>query len=308
MWANLKPVIIGAVTICTILIAFTLFSRLSQSGPISPPDGGLKPSIPDEKKVDTGLVPAIEQVIPPGEEVIDFGKLIVLRPSVDTSKYSSVTYKWVLLDVFPNGSLAETFYISNADGVAFSSGLERKLTHSTLIVTGAYKQDQKTVIQTVIKTKTLTVDGGLPPTPPDPPTPPKPPAPPPKPPEPPEPPPVDPTKGLTVLGKAVYISAKKVDSQYRLAGAKALAESFNGIASAIAAGALKEPKMILLSTKDSNNSSLKAADIELSTWANFSTDLERELARLLQNGSLSTAPDFQRYWSEIAQGLLAIKQ
>lgn len=252
----------------------------------------------DESPLDIPLESNIELVLPKDEKVIDFGKLIVLRPTpVDYAQFSSVSFKWVLLDIYPTGSINETFYVSNAEGVDFSSGLRPKVTHVTLFVTGVYSKSRQTVVKTVVKTRVLTVGGELP-LPPDPPGPR---------PDPVPPVPVDPTIGLTPLGKAVYVAAQKIDPKARVIGAKALAESFSGIASSIAAGALKTPKDILISSKDSNISALKSVGINPASWESFSRDLEVELTRLLQAGMLDRPEQYKTKWEEIAQGLAAIK-
>lgn len=92
-------------------------------------------------------------------------------------------------------------------------------------------------------------------------------------------------------------------SPSRHATAQSLAGSFRSLAAAIAAGTLTQPGMILEATRTSNRDAL-AANVE--TWKPWSDKLARELETLHQQGSLSTANDFQAAWEEIAQGLSSL--
>jgi len=84
--------------------------------------------------------------------------------------------------------------------------------------------------------------------------------------------------------------------------AKALANSFRGIASAIAAGTMKRPEDVLAATKASNNAALGSS---MEAWKPWGAKLQTALEKADADGSLHTIDDYKVAWNEIATGLEA---
>jgi hypothetical protein len=84
--------------------------------------------------------------------------------------------------------------------------------------------------------------------------------------------------------------------------ALALAESFEGIAAAIAAGAYTTPEEISKATGDANRTALKTS---LDSWLPVLSKLQTELRRRSNIGELKTPEQHAEAWREIAEGLLA---
>lgn len=84
--------------------------------------------------------------------------------------------------------------------------------------------------------------------------------------------------------------------------AKDLANSFRGIASAIAAGGVKKPEDILAQTKASNNAALGSS---MDAWKPFGAKLQAALEAIDSSGNLIPPDDYKTAWNEIATGLEA---
>lgn len=125
---------------------------------------------------------------------------------------------------------------------------------------------------------------------------PAPPGPPPSP-TPPEPAPDD----RFGLARQVAGWLAEVPAPHRSASGR-LADSFLSIASAVAAGTLREPASILAETRASNNRALGSAEA-IEAWKPFGRRIETRLSELHKDRRLSTADDYRQAWSEIAHGL-----
>lgn len=120
----------------------------------------------------------------------------------------------------------------------------------------------------------------------------------------PTPPPTPLPDGKFKLAAFAFTEAGKVTSANRPAAAKNLANSFRGIASAIAAGALSKPEEILAKTLTGNQTALGG---DRAAWSAFGVSLSTELERLHAAGTLRVPADYQTAWDEIATGLEAVK-
>ncbi len=86
------------------------------------------------------------------------------------------------------------------------------------------------------------------------------------------------------------------------AKAKDLANSFRGVASAIAAGTMKRPEDVLAATKASNNEALGGS---MEAWKPWGAKLQAALEKADADGTLRTIDDYKVAWNEIATGLEA---
>lgn len=84
--------------------------------------------------------------------------------------------------------------------------------------------------------------------------------------------------------------------------AESLANSFASIASAIAAGTLRDASAILTATREANNAAL-GDDRE--AWQSWGAGLAKKLQELHEAKRLATANDYKDAWTEIATGLRA---
>lgn len=120
----------------------------------------------------------------------------------------------------------------------------------------------------------------------------------------PTPPPTPLPDGKFKLAAFAFNEAGKVTSSNRPAAAKNLANSFRGIASAIAAGALNKPEEILAKTLTGNQTALGG---DRAAWSAFGVSLSAELEKLHTSGTLRLPADYQTAWDEVATGLEAVK-
>jgi len=120
----------------------------------------------------------------------------------------------------------------------------------------------------------------------------------------PTPPPTPLPDGKFKLAIFAFTEAGKVQSANKPAAAKNLANSFRGIASAIAAGALSKPEEILAKTLSGNQTALGG---DRAAWSAFGVSLSTELEKLNTAGTLRLPADYQAAWDEIATGLEAVK-
>lgn len=140
------------------------------------------------------------------------------------------------------------------------------------------------------------------PVPPNPPGP-NPPGPNPPGPNPPGPQPVIPD-GKYGLAKKAYEWANKVKSTQKVDEAQKVAGSFEGAAAAVAAGAIKDINGLLSTTTQTNRESLGAS---APMWADWMSELNRELSSLFDSKKLVTLEDHRVAWLEIATGLKAVR-
>lgn len=134
----------------------------------------------------------------------------------------------------------------------------------------------------------------------------------PNPPTPPGPDPVpNPTPNLPNgrfgLAKTTYLHAVTKVKEPRAKAAQVLAESFESVASAVAAGAYKTGDQILTATKEANNAALATVNLDPNPWEDFGAELQKTLYELYKSKKIATAEDYADAWREIATGLKAIK-
>jgi hypothetical protein len=110
------------------------------------------------------------------------------------------------------------------------------------------------------------------------------------------------------LAKTAYqIAMDSVPSGARAKGAPVLANSFNGIASSVAAGTLNNPRDLLTQTKTANQTALSNAGVSAADWDNFFTVLQRQIYPLHAGGKLNSVQDFADAWREISAGLEKVR-
>lgn len=119
----------------------------------------------------------------------------------------------------------------------------------------------------------------------------------PKPPTPPVPPPTPP---LSELSSKVRSWLAEVDDPAKAEHQAALASNFRSIASAIAAGALKEVKDIQSETSRLNREALGES---MPVWDGWLTKLAYELGDMAMADGLNTPAKIATVWEQIAKGL-----
>lgn len=120
------------------------------------------------------------------------------------------------------------------------------------------------------------------------------PIPPPKP----KPDPVKPDDGALGLAKASRAGMAKVSSANKAIESASLARAQRGIASAVAAGGLKEAKEILAAWRDANRAAAPA-----DTWKPWGEVVSPALAKLYADGKLPNGKAWVAAFREIAEGL-----
>ena len=255
-------------------------------------------------------VPKVNLVVTDGNNVVEAGKPVPLGELVDisvskpdgTTKYLiATTYDWKLLE---NGK-ERKFKSPSGDpsNIWYAAGIKAKKQQVFCVVTYLYvvranpTDEKSAIVEVASRTQFLYADISIGDATPDPVTPPAP----------------DPAPNLAdgkfKLAKSTYdLAMKKVAAGAdRAKAAKALADSFRGIASSVKAGAIKDPKDILSKTAAKNQSSLADAKIGKDVWTPFFTDFLDVIYGMYEVGAISTADDFADAWNEIATGLEAIK-
>jgi hypothetical protein len=236
-----------------------------------------------------------QQKIVGAEQVISPGELVTLSvsPPEKTPGLTSTSYKWKILE----GTQERRFAVDVNGNIFFGAGIKPRTFTAVVAITHLFTErtgDKVTraATHTEILTATIRVGGELPPPDGD------------KTPVVPKPD-TDASfpAGKYQLARFAYEAGMKVSASGRTKG-RALADSFKNIASAIAAGGLKDARAILKQTKDSNDAALGD---QVSAWESFSDALEEKLFTLYQSGSLRSAADFATAWNELAQGLEKVK-
>lgn len=114
----------------------------------------------------------------------------------------------------------------------------------------------------------------------------------------------DPTPTKFGLVNAVRVWVTSFVDPSSRSSAQALAGSFRGISSAIAAGTIAAPQAILTETKNANNAALGA---NVRAWEPFGEKLSAEIKRLYLEKKIVTPADFAEAWNEVATGLEAFR-
>jgi hypothetical protein len=249
-------------------------------------------------------VPEQKLIVSDGTNVITDGKSIPLGEMVDLSvtpvpdkvpHLSSVHYEWKLLE---NGK--ERKFKSNDAGTNIwgPAGVKAKKQQVFVVCTYLYvirqvDGDPKSPILTVA-TRTCIIYGEVTIG------------------DNPEPAPAPgPTlaDGKYKLAKSAYdlVLSKVPADADRVKASKALADSFLAINKQITAGTLTDPKKILSETVKSNQKALSDAGINKDIWDPFFTDFTDVIYGLYSNNKIGTTADFAAAWTEISNGLNAIK-
>lgn len=207
------------------------------------------------------------------------GDLVVLDA---TQSRDADGFAWVLAD--SDKTLLE---VEQGRKAVFASGTPGRYTF--VLVAASAEKDGKPLV--AVARHVLTIGDPQPGPDPQPPTPPEP-----------EPLPV----GKYGLARLARDRAGEVDqpATQRRASAAALAGSFESIAGAIAAGALRAPTEILAATRAGNVSALGAARPHWEPWAEA---LRVKLNELADDGQLVQPEEYTIAWREIATGLRAVK-
>ena len=279
--------IIGLVSV--VVITIFVYNWLTYVPPIPQPDS-LKPEIIGaEVPIPLGDV-AVLKAIP-------FQKI--------PSNLIGLSYNWKIYEP----DLRERIVIgSEKSEISFGVGIKPRRLLAVCSINYCFRFQafrlDKIIARTILLHKIIQVGEGPEPVPPGPNPPPIPPVPPnPNP----EPEPAFPD-GQFKLAKFSYDMAKKtVKVEWRQKGGIALSDSFNNIASAIAAGGFKTPPEILKASKIANQQALDMARIPRTEWDGFFIALQEELYALYMSNKLTTAAHYRIAFSEIAVGLSKVK-
>lgn len=243
---------------------------------------------------------APKQTILGAEKPIALGRLVRLRVSPlekTPAHLLSSAYTWKIFD-----GASELDDVMDLNGsVFFGAGIEnRRLTAHCIAthlfaVRGSDNRITEIATRTVWMTVVVVIGQG--------------PQPPPGPGPGPEPEPTFPDGQYQLAQKAyTWANSKVSDPLARTKGAEALARSFRGLASAIAAGADKELVKALEKAKAANNRALQEAGIRIVDWDGFGNDLMDYTYRLYTDKKLNTVQDLGVAWNEIAAGLEKVKR
>jgi hypothetical protein len=243
------------------------------------------------------VVPEQDLVTP---ESVDRGEVIIAKAGNITNPPQylvAATYRWKVL---ADGKLKENIQEwPDGSSILFGSGSKSGVRFTIALgISYLYvvKGNNDTVIAIGQRSKLLTKEvkvGGMPEPGP------RPPGPGPSP---------DIPDGRFGLASAAYKLANTIRSPAsKTKGAQALASSFRGIASSVAAGTLSDPKDLLGQTKASNQSALRNAGVSSNDWEDFFTELQKILYSLSRSKKLSGVRDFADAWQEIASGLEQVR-
>ena len=123
-------------------------------------------------------------------------------------------------------------------------------------------------------------------------------------PEPSAPEPSFPEARYNLQKKAYSLAINKVPAAIRKGSATAVAKSFESMASAVAAGAIKEVDELLKKTAESNRAAVGA---NKAAWEPFFKEMQETLYSLYESKQMVTATDFAEAWREVAAGLKSVK-
>lgn len=123
-------------------------------------------------------------------------------------------------------------------------------------------------------------------------------------PDPAVPDPVLPEARYNLQKKSYSLATSKVPAAIRKNTATAVAKSFESMASAVAAGAIKEVDDLLKKTAESNRAAVGA---NKAAWEPFFKEMQDTLYSLYEDKQMVTAADFAEAWREVAAGLKSVK-
>jgi hypothetical protein len=230
------------------------------------------------------------QKIVGAETAVPLGELVdlTISPIKDPPKhFVSCSIAWKVFDGDKEKRVREY-----QDGIFFGAGVVPKRMTALAAITYLYvvKEGDKT---TEITTKTviissLVIIGEDPGPSPDPAT----------------PEPSFPEARYNLQKKSYSLAMNKVPASIRKGSAAAVAKSFESMASAVAAGAVKEVDDLLKKTAESNRAAVGANKAE---WEPFFKEMQDTLYSLYESKQMLTATDFAEAWREVAAGLKSVK-
>jgi hypothetical protein len=231
-----------------------------------------------------------QQKIVGAEAPVPLGELVDLTvsPIKDPPKnFVSCSIAWKVFDGDKEKRVREY-----QDGIFFGAGVVPKRMTALVAITYLYvvKEGDKTI---EIATKTVIISSpviiGEDPGP-DP--------------EPSAPEPSFPEARYSLQKKSYSLAMSKVPAAIRKGSAAAVAKSFESMASAVAAGAIKEVDELLKKTAESNRVAVGA---NKAAWEPFFKEMQEVLYSLYESKQMVTASDFAEAWREVAAGLKSIK-
>lgn len=235
-----------------------------------------------------------EQKIVGAELPIPLGELVDLSisPIQSAPKFLiSTTYSWKVFDGYTEKRIR-----NYENGVFFGSGIQAKKLKVIVSITHLYiVKDNEKLLEAATRTNFISTDVFIGEQEPDVPVEPE----------------VEPefTDSKYNLSKFAYENAKlvKLSKQDKVKQCAAIAASFDGIAAAIAAGAITTLEDILKKTAESNKSALTRSGGDKVKWEPLFTGIQERLFDLYKTNKMQTKEDFSIAWGEISSGLKLIK-
>jgi len=231
-----------------------------------------------------------QQKIVGAESPVPLGELVDLTvsPIKDPPKhFVSCSIAWKVFDGDKEKRVREY-----QDGIFFGAGVVPKRMTALAAITYLYvvKEGDKTIeitTKTVIISSLVTIGEDLDPAP-----------------DPAAPEPSFPESRYNLHKKAYSLAMSKVPAATRKGSAAAVAKSFESMASAVAAGAIKEVDDLLKKTAESNRAAVGANKV---AWEPFFKEMQDTLYSLYEDKQMVTATDFAEAWREVASGLKSVK-
>ena len=231
-----------------------------------------------------------QQKIVGAEAPVPLGELVDLTvsPIKDPPKhFVSCSIAWKVFDGDKEKRVREY-----QDGIFFGAGVVPKRMTALAAITYLYvvKDGDKTTeisTKTVIISSPVIIGEDLGPDP-----------------EPSAPEPSFPEARYNLQKKAYSLATSKVPAAIRKGSAAAVAKSFESMASAVAAGAVKEVDELLKKTAESNRAAVGA---NKAAWEPFFKEMQDTLYSLYESKQMLTATDFAEAWREVAAGLKSVK-
>jgi len=231
-----------------------------------------------------------QQKIVGAEAPVPLGELVDLTvsPIKDPPKhFVSCSIAWKVFDGDKEKRVRES-----QDGIFFGAGVVPKRMTALVAITYLYvvKEGDKTseiVTKTVIISSPVIIGEDPGPTP-----------------DPSVPDPVFPEGRYNLQKTAYSLAMGKVPAATRKGSATAVAKSFESMASAVAAGAVKEVDDLLKKTAESNRAAVGA---NKAAWEPFFKEMQDTLYSLYEGKQMVTATDFAEAWREVAAGLKSLK-
>ena len=231
-----------------------------------------------------------QQKIVGAESPVPLGELVDLTvsPIKDPPKhFVSCSIAWKVFDGDKEKRVREY-----QDGIFFGAGVVPKRMTALAAITYLYvvKEGDKTIeitTKTVIISSLVTIGEDLDPAP-----------------DPAAPEPSFPEARYNLHKKAYSLAMSKVPAATRKGSAVAVAKSFESMASAVAAGAIKEVDDLLKKTAESNRAAVGANKV---SWEPFFKEMQDTLYSLYEDKQMVTATDFAEAWREVASGLKSVK-